>query len=121
MTASLVFADLLKAFHTLHRTSIPVILSQCNVPNSLISDIIQMHSDTSAWVSTELGPTEWFKTTSYFLQGDTLSPYLFIVLMDYALKKTMQDDVGFVIRKRNGSRHPASHIAFSHTLMISVF
>ena len=121
MTASLVFADLRKAFHTLHRTSIPVILSQCNVPNCLISDIIQMHSDTFACVSTELGPTEWFMTTSGVLQGDALSPHLFIVLLDYALMKTLQDDVGFVVCKRNGRRHPASHIAFSHTLLISVF
>ena len=110
MTASLVFVDFQKAFATLHRSSIPVILSQYNVPNSLISDIIQMYSDTSACVSTELGPTEWFKTTSGVLQGDTLSPYLFIVLLDYALKKTLQDDVGFVVCKQNGRRHPAIHI-----------
>ena len=110
MTASLVFVDFQKAFDTLHRSSIPVIFSQYNVPNCLISDIIQMYSDTSACVSTELGPTEWFETTSGVLKGDTLSPYLFIVLLDYALKKTLQDNVGFVVRKRNGSRHPAIHI-----------
>ena len=110
MTASLVFVDFRKAFDTLHRSSIPVILSQYNVPNCLISDIIQMYSDTSACVSTELGPTEWFKTTSGVLQGDTLSPYLFIVLLDYALKKTLQDDFGLVVRKRNGRRHPAIYI-----------
>ena len=110
MTASLVFVDFQKAFDTLHRSLIPVILSQYNVPNCLISDIIQMYSDTSACVSTELGPTEWFKTTSGVLQGDTLSPCLFIVLLDYALKKTLQDDVGLVVRERNGSRHPAIYI-----------
>ena len=110
MTASLVFVDFRKAFDTLHRSSIQVILSQYNVPICLISDITQMYSDTSACVSTELGPTEWFKTTSGVLQGDTLSPYLFIVLLDYALKKTLQDDVGFVVCKRNGRRHPAIHI-----------
>ena len=110
ITASLVFLDFRKAFDALHRSSIPVILSQYNVPNCLISDINQMYSDTSACVSTELGPTEWFKTTSGVLQGDTLSPYLFIVLLDYALKKTLQDDVGFVVCKRNGRRHPAIHI-----------
>ena len=92
------------------RSSIPVILSRYNVSNSLISDIIQMYSDTSACVSTELLPTERFKTTSGVLQGDTLSPYLFIVPLDYALKKTLQDDGGFVVRKRNGTRHPAIHI-----------
>ena len=110
MTASLVFVDFRKAFDTIHRSSIPVILSQYNVPNCLISYIIQMYSDTSACVSTELGPTEWFKTTSGVLQGDTLSPYIFIVLLDYALKKTPQDDVGFVVRKRSGRRHPANYI-----------
>ena len=110
MTASLVFDDFRKAFDTLHRSSIPVILSQYNVPICLISDITQMYSDTSACVSTELGPTEWFKTTSVVLQGDTLSPYLFIVLFDYALKKTLLDDVGFVVRKRNGRRHPSIYV-----------
>ena len=110
MTASLFFVDFRKAFDTLHRSSIPVILSQYNVPNCLISDIIQMYSDTSASVSTKLGPTEWFKTTSGVLQGDTLSPYLLIVLLDYALKKTLQDDVDLVVRKRNGNRHPDIHI-----------
>ena len=103
-------ADFQKAFDTLHRSSIPVILSQCNVPTCLISDIIQMYSDTSACVSTELGPTEWSKTTSGVLQGDTLSLYLFIVLSDYALMKTLQNNVGFVVHKRNGRRHPAIYI-----------
>ena len=110
MTASLVFVDFRKAFDTLHRSSIPDILSQYNVPNCLISDIILMYSDTSSCVSTDLGPTKWFKTTSGVLQGDTLSPYLFIVLLDYALKKILQDDVGLVVCKRNGRRHPAIYI-----------
>ena len=109
-TASLVFVDFRKALDTIHRSSIPVILNQYNVPNCLISDIIKMYSDTSACVSAELGPTEWFKTTSGVLQGDTLSPYLFIVLLDYAQKKTLQDDVGFVVCKRSGRRHPAIYI-----------
>ena len=82
MTASLVYVDFRKAFDTLHRSSIPVILSQYNVPNCLISDIIQMYSDTSACVTTELLPTEWFKTTSGVLQGDTLPSYLLIALLD---------------------------------------
>ena len=121
MTASLVFVDFRKAFDTLHRSSIPVILSQYNVPNCLISDIIQMYSDTSACVSTELGPTEWFKTTSGVLQGDTLSPYLFIVLLDYTLKKILQDDVGLWSVNGMAVGIQLSISAFSHTLMISVF
>ena len=118
MTASLVFVDFRKAFDALHRSLIQVILSQYNVPNCLMSDIIQMNSDTSACVSTELGPTDWFKTTSGVLQGDTPSPYLFIVLLDYSLKKTLQ-----VLWSANGMADgiPLSISAFTHTLMISVF
>ena len=110
MTASLVFVDLRKVFDTLQRSSFPVILSQYNAPNCRISGIIQLYSDTYACVSMELGPTKLIKTTSGILQGDALSPYLFIVLLDYSLKNTLNDDVGFVVRKRNGSRHPAIHI-----------
>ena len=50
------------------------------------------------------------QATSGLHQGDTLSPYLFIAPLDYALKKTQQDDVGFVVRKRDCSQHPAIHI-----------
>ena len=54
MTASLDIVDFRKAFDAPHTSSIPVILSQCNVPNSPISDIILMYSDASACVSAEL-------------------------------------------------------------------
>ena len=110
MTAPLVLVDFRKAFDTLHRSLIQVILSQHHVPICLISDIIHMYSDATSYVSTDQRPTELFKTTPSALQGDTLWPYLFIVLLDYALKKTLQDDAGFVARKLNGSRNPASHI-----------
>ena len=40
-----------------------------------------------------------------------LSPNLFVFLLDYALKATLQADVGFVACKRNGSRHTAIHIS----------
>ena len=33
-----------------------------------------------------------------------------IVLLDYSLKMTLQDDVGFVVCKLNGRRHPTIHI-----------
>ena len=109
MTALLVIVDFRKAFDTVHRPPIPVVLSQYNVPNCLISDIVQMYSDKSPCVSTDQGPTKCFTTTSGVILGYTLSPYLFIVLLDYALK-ILQDDAVFVVRKQNGSRHPAIHI-----------
>ena len=69
-----------------------------------------MYCDISACVSAELWPIKWLKTTTGVLQCATLSPYLFIVLMEYALKKTRQHNVDFVVCKWNGSRHFANHI-----------
>ena len=120
MTASLVFVDFRKAFDTLHRSSIPVILSQYNVPICLISDIIQMYSDTSACISTELGPTEWFKTTSGVLQCDTLYTYS---LFYWTMHLRRHFRTMLVLWSANGMADgiPLSISALSHTLMISVF
>ena len=51
------------------------------------------------------------QTTSGVLQGDTPSLYQSIVLLDYAPKKTLQDNVGFVVCKWNDRRHPAIYIS----------
>ena len=57
-----------------------------------------------------INPCLVFKYIFGVLYGDTQTPILFIVLLDYALKKTLLNDVDFVVRNRNGSRHPAIHI-----------
>ena len=52
------------------------------------------------------GPTEELSTSSGVLQGDTLAPLLFIVVMDYVLRRCLQDDDSFVLTHRRSSRHP---------------
>ena len=81
LTASLVFVAFRRAFDTLHRTSIPVVVSQYNVSNCRTSDITLMCCHISSCGSTELRTTKWFMTTYYVLQNDAVSPYLFIVLL----------------------------------------
>ena len=120
MTASLFFVDFQKAFYTVHRSSIPVTLSQCNVPTCLISDIIQMYSATSTCVSMELGPTEWLKTTSGVLQCDTLSRTY--SLFYWTMHRRRHCRTMLVLWSVSGMAVgiPLSILVFSHTLMISV-
>ena len=61
-----------------------------------------MYSNTQAKVLSPDGKTKPFQGTSGVLQGDTHAPYLFIIVLDYALLKAMQDreeKLGFCLKK----------------------
>ena len=50
-----------------------------------------------------------FEITAGVLQGDTLAPFLFIIVLDYALRKAIagrEDGLGFTICPRKSRRHP---------------
>ena len=89
------------------RRAIPVILRHNGVPDPAVADVIQLHHGSTAAVSTRFGLTETFDTTSGVLQGDTLSPHLFILLVDYILTQSLVDEDGFTLKAANGRRYPA--------------
>ena len=44
------------------------------------------------------------------MQGDTLAPFLFIIVLDYALRKVIsgrEQGLGFTLTPRRSKRHPA--------------
>ena len=57
-----------------------------------------MYDDTSAKVIIPDGKTEKFSILAGVLQGDTLSPYLFVIVIDYIMKKAQtgtEEKLGF--------------------------
>ena len=57
------------------------------------------------------GLSDPFDVTTGVLQGDGLAPFLFVVLVDYLLKKaTSQLDSGVVTQPRRSRRHPAKSL-----------
>ena len=77
---TVVFVDYGKAFDSVDRRAIPVVLRRYGVPDPVVADVMQLYYGSTAAVSTRFGLTETFDTTSGVLQGDTLSPHLFILL-----------------------------------------
>ena len=71
---------------------------------------MELYKDSSAFVQTAEGPTDNFTTTSGVLQGDTLAPLLFIVVLDYVLRRVMRDEDAYVIQRRRSSRYPAVYL-----------
>ena len=53
-------------------------------------------------------------------KGDTLAPYLFIIVVDYCMKLTLenQPDIGFTLKPARSKRHKAIKLADISLLMI---
>ena len=83
--------DFKKAFDSIHRGKILSILKAYGMPESLVNAIEDIYSDTRAKVLSPDGETKYFSITAGVLKGDTLPPYLFIIVMDYALRKPSRE------------------------------
>ena len=90
------------------------ILKAYGIPPNLICAIEAMYTNTRAKVTSPDGKTDLFEITAGVLQGDTLAPFLFIIVLDYALKKAMdgcEDELGFTLTPRRSRRHPKEVLA----------
>ena len=86
---TIIFLDFSKAFDSVNRYNMIKILSNYGIPNEIIQAIDVMYTDSFSFIQSVDGSTEQFATTSGILQGDTLAPYLFIIVVDYILRFTL--------------------------------
>ena len=57
--------------------------------------------------------TDYFGISAGVMQGDTLAPFLFVIVLDYALRKAINGrgvELGLTLTERRGRRHPAVSI-----------
>ena len=90
------------------------ILKAYGVPQSIINAVKLIYENSSAQVLTPDGETSFFDILSGIFQGDTLAPFLFIIVLDYALKqafKMSNSECGIVIEPRKSRRHPETRIS----------
>ena len=109
LKAILTFIDFKKAFDSIHRGKMMQILRAYGIPPNLLRAIEKMYSNTKAKIVTPDGETDMFEITAGVLQGDTLAPFLFIIVLDYALRQAIggkEGELGFTIRPRRSRRHP---------------
>ena len=63
--------------------------------------------NTQAFVRFPGGDTEFFDSIAGVLQGDTLAPYLFIIVLHYVLRNLDQNkNLGFPFRDQLSTRYP---------------
>ena len=99
--------DFSKAFDSINREALFHILSLYGIPTPLIKAIRLLYDSSKSRVQTSDGLTDFFETLIGVLQGDTLAPFLFIIVLDYILRNCMSPDYGLTIHPRQSRRVPA--------------
>ena len=110
-----IFVDYGKAFDSVDRRAIRVVLRHYSVPDADVADVMQLYHGSIAAVSTRFGLAEMFYTTSGALQW---SPHIFILLVDYILRQSLVNDEGFTPKSADGRRHPPSPWLLLHMLIM---
>ena len=84
------------------------ILELYGIPDEIIKAIMIMYKNTQPFVRSPDGDIEFFDIIAKVLQGDTLVPYLFIIVLDYVLRNLDQNkNLGFTLREQLSRRYPA--------------
>ena len=68
------------------------ILLAYGLPTETVAAITSLYRNTKVKVRSPDGDTEYFDIVAGVLQGDTLAPYLFIICVDYVLRKRLRAD-----------------------------
>ena len=108
----MLFVDFRKAFDSIDRDVMFEILPLYGIPLPIISAIKALYTNTSATIITPDGETNPFEIVAGVLQGDTLAPFLFILVLDYVLRLSLDSmqAKGIEIQPRRSRRYPAEHL-----------
>ena len=113
LPAVITFIDFRKAFDSINRRKMLQILKAYGIPTRWVDAIGKTYEETRANILSPDGETEFLKTSTDVLQGDTLAPYLFIIVLHYVLRETMeghQERFGLTIKPRQGRGVKAENV-----------
>ena len=88
------------------------ILLAYSLPEETVAAITIIYRNTKGKVRSPDGDIECFDTVAGVLQGDTLSPYLFIICLNYVLRTSIDKirENGFQLTKKRSRSYPAKTI-----------
>ena len=113
LPATLLFIDFSKAFDSIHRGRMKDILLAYGIPCETVNAIMMLYKDTRCLVRSPDGDTSFFDIVAGVLQGDTLAPFIFVICLDYVLRRAIDEktDLGFTLYERRSRRHDAKKVS----------
>ena len=91
------FVDFQKAFDSLARERIWQILRRYGIPEKFVCTIRNWYDNSESAVIYEGSISDWFKVTTGVKQGCVMSVFIFIIVLDWVMRRTVEE-------KRNGIR-----------------
>ena len=79
-------------------------------PIKIVNAIREVYRNIKAKVKSPDGDTDYFDILAGVMQGDTLAPYLFVIVLDYAMRQAIdgkEEELGLTLYPRRSSRNPA--------------
>ena len=110
------FTDFKKTFDSIERKTMFNILRHYGIPMKMVNAIQTIYNNSRSAVLVDGQLTEEFDVTTGVLQGDTLAPFLFIIVIDYVMKNAKiqhtneQVEHGFVTNQRQSKRQPTTTV-----------
>ena len=105
----ILFVNFTKAFDSIHRGKMEQILLAYGLLKETVAAIIMLCRNTKVIVRSSDGDTEYLDIVASVLQGNTLSPYLFIICLDNVLRTSIDKikENGFKLTKERNRRYPS--------------
>ena len=112
LEATILFVDFSKAFDFIHRGKMGQLFHTYGLPKETIADIMTLYKNMKVKVCSPDGDTDYFDIVAGVLQGDALTPYLFIICLDYVFRTSIDimKENGFMLAKERSRRYPAQTI-----------
>jgi len=88
------FIDFQKAFDCVHRHSVWNIMKCYGITNKIVDIIQNFYNNSRCAVRSNGQLGEWFQVVTGVRQGCILSPLIFLMVMDWVLKRALDDNKG---------------------------
>ena len=85
------FIDFEKAFDSIHRDSLWIIMKKYGIPEKIINIIKALYQDFECAVLDNGETTEWFKIKTGVKQGCSMSGFLFLIIVDWIMRRTVRN------------------------------
>ena len=109
LEATILRVDFSKAFDSLHKGKMEQVLFAYGLPKETVAAIMMLYKNTNVKARSLDGDRDYFDIAASVLQGDTLTPFLFIIYLDYVLRTSIDKmkDNSFELAEERSGRYPA--------------
>ena len=105
------FVDFRKAFDSIDRKQMLKILRHYGIPEQIVKSIEVLYCDTNSTVIVDGVLSDLFEVMTGVLQGDVLAPFIFIIIIDWVLRQSDLDSLGFTMVPRRSRRYPEEKLS----------